>query len=129
MKKSIYAVATTAAAVFGFAALAMNAQADQEKGGKDMGMDMGGMNMDSMKSHSAGRASMTEGVVRGVDKANKSILLKHGPIENMHMGAMTMAFVVKDVAMLSKVKDGDKVKFSVENIDGVATITALNVEQ
>lgn len=40
---------------------------------------------------------------------------------------MTMAFAVKDVSRLSKVKVGDKVKFRVENVNDVATITSLSV--
>jgi len=126
---------------FGCAAFAMHVYAGQGMGGK--GMDMGGMKMDCMKnmegmkgmqrncmgSGAAQAASMSDGEVKDVDKANKSILLKHGPIENMHMGPMTMAFAVKDPAQLSKVKVGDKVKFTVENVNDIATVTALTVQK
>ena len=40
--------------------------------------------------------------------------LKHGEIKNLDMPAMTMVFQVKDVALLDKVKVGDKVKFKAE---------------
>jgi Cu/Ag efflux protein CusF len=42
---------------------------------------------------------------------------------------MTMAFAVKDPSMLSKVKVGDKVKFRVDNVKDVATVTALTVQK
>jgi Cu(I)/Ag(I) efflux system protein CusF len=137
MKKSLFKFA----AAFGFAAVAMNVHAGQDNGGK--GMDMGGMKMDCMKNmenmkgmqmdcmgtNAAKATSMSDGEVKHVDKANKSITLKHGPIDNMHMGPMTMAFAVKDPALLSKVKTGDKVKFKVENVNGIATVTALTVQK
>ena len=110
-------------------------------GGK--GMDTGGMKMDCMKTMenmkdmkrdcmgngAANAASMSSGEVKDVNKANNSITLKHGPIDNMHMGPMTMAFAVKDPAVLSRVKVGDKVKFKVENINDIATITSLVVQK
>jgi Cu/Ag efflux protein CusF len=42
---------------------------------------------------------------------------------------MTMAFAVKDPSMLSNVKVGDKVKFRVDNVKDVATVTALTVQK
>src|SRR4026209_723505 len=41
-------------------------------------------------------APLAEGEVRKVDKAAKKITLKHGPIPNIDMPAMTMVFPVKD---------------------------------
>ena len=128
-----------ATVAFGFAMLAMNAYADQGSGGK--GMDMGGMKMDCTKSMKADcmasdstqakaqATSMSDGVVKFIDKTNNSITLKHGAIDNMHMGPMTMAFALKDPAQLSKVKVGDKVKFHVENVNDIATITLLIIQK
>ena len=59
-------------------------------------------------------ASMSDGEVRKIDKDAKKITLKHGEIKNLDMPAMTMVFQVKDVALLDKVKVGDKVKFKAE---------------
>ena len=59
-------------------------------------------------------ASMSDGEVRKIDKDAKKITLKHGEIKNLEMPAMTMVFQVKDVALLDKVKVGDKVKFKAE---------------
>lgn len=69
--------------------------------------------------------ALTEGEVRKVDKAAKKITLKHGPIANLAMPAMTMAFQVKDPAMLDRVKVGDKVKFQAESLAGAYTVTRI----
>jgi Cu/Ag efflux protein CusF len=41
------------------------------------------------------------------------------------MSPMTMVFRVKDPAFLTQVKPGDKIKMTVERIDGALTIVAL----
>ena len=68
---------------------------------------------------------MTDAEVRKVDKDNKKITLKHGEIKNLDMPPMTMVFVVKDVAMLDKVKIGDKVRFNASNDGGKMTVTEM----
>ncbi len=70
--------------------------------------------------------SLTEGEVRKVDKDAGKITLKHGPIQNLEMPAMTMVFRVKDASMLDKVKAGDKVRFSADKIGGALTITQID---
>jgi Cu(I)/Ag(I) efflux system protein CusF len=144
MNKSLYNVA----AAIGFAALAMNAYADQGKGGMGMG-NMSGMKMDCMKNmenmkdmkmdcmgnnvgkDSSKATTMSDGEVKGVDKANKNITLKHGPIKSktIEMGPMTMSFPVQDPSLLSNVKVGDKVRFTAENVNDAATITSLIVQK
>lgn len=68
---------------------------------------------------------MSEGEVRKIDVAGKKITLKHGPLKNLEMPGMTMAFEVADPAMLGKVKAGDKVRFTAANPGGKLTITKL----
>ena len=70
-------------------------------------------------------AQLTDGEVRRVDREGKKITLKHGPIQNVDMPAMTMAFAVKDAAMLDRVKAGDQVRFRVEKIGETYTLTAI----
>jgi Cu/Ag efflux protein CusF len=70
-------------------------------------------------------AQGAEGEVRKVDKEAKRITLKHGPIANLEMPAMTMAFRVRDPAMLEQVKAGDKVKFEAQKVGGVYTVTKI----
>jgi Cu/Ag efflux protein CusF len=70
-------------------------------------------------------AELAEGEVRKVDKETKKLTLKHGPLKNLDMPAMTMVFQVKEDAMLDKVQAGDKVRFQAEKIDGKFTVTKL----
>lgn len=70
-------------------------------------------------------AALAEGEIRRVDKEAKKITIKHGPIANLDMPAMTMVFQVKDPALLDKVKPGDKVRFQAERLGGAFTVTRL----
>ena len=51
--------------------------------------------------------------------------LKHGPLTNLDMPAMTMVFKVLDPKMLDGIKEGDKVKFSADRVNGAITVTAI----
>ena len=66
-----------------------------------------------------------EGTIRKVDKAAAKLTIAHGPLDGLGMPAMTMAFRVKDVAMLDAVKTGDKVRFVVANVDGSLTVMSI----
>lgn len=68
---------------------------------------------------------MVDGEVRKVDMGSKKITLKHGEIKNLDMPPMTMVFQVKDPAMLEKVKAGDKVQFTVDNVNGAMTVLTI----
>jgi Cu(I)/Ag(I) efflux system periplasmic protein CusF len=70
-------------------------------------------------------AEMSEGEVRKVDKAKKTITLKHGVIKNLDMPPMTMVFQVTDASLLDKVKAGDKVRFVAANPGGKLTVTEI----
>lgn len=70
---------------------------------------------------------MSEGVVRKIDAANGRITLKHGPLVNLDMPAMTMMFRMQRPEQLKAVKVGDKVKFHVERIGGTYTVTEIQV--
>ena len=70
-------------------------------------------------------ADMADGEVRKLDKENKKITLKHGVIKNLDMPGMTMVFGIKDVAMLDKIKAGDKVKFKAEQTGTAIIVTEI----
>jgi len=70
-------------------------------------------------------SALADGEVRKVDKEARKITLRHGPLPNLDMPAMTMVFQVKDPAVLEQVKAGDKVKFQAENVGGAFTITKI----
>ena len=88
--------------------------------------EMGNMDMSSgaMKGGAA-NSSMSHGEVKKIDMSSGKMTIKHGPLENLQMEGMTMAFKVKDPAMLSQVKVGDKVDFVAEEVDGALTVTKL----
>ena len=67
----------------------------------------------------------TEAEVRKVDKEAGKITLKHGAIANLDMPPMSMVFRARDAALLEGIKQGDKVRFKAEKIDGALTVTAL----
>ena len=73
----------------------------------------------------AGASDTVQGEVRRVDKSAKKITLKHGELKNLGMPPMTMAFAVKDPALLEKVKQGDTVSFTVEKAGSSYTVTML----
>ena len=81
--------------------------------------------------HAAGApgGDAVEGEVRKVDKDARKITLKHGPIPNLEMTAMTMVFRVKDAAMLDAVKAGDKVLFKADKVQGAITITEIDLRR
>jgi Cu(I)/Ag(I) efflux system protein CusF len=70
-------------------------------------------------------ALAVEGEVKKINNSAGKITLKHGPIENLNMGAMQMVFRVSDPTMLTSVKVGDKVNFEADRVDGAITITKI----
>lgn len=67
----------------------------------------------------------TDGEVRKIDKEQGKVTLKHGPIANLEMPGMTMVFKVADPKMLDSIKEGDKVKFAADKVNGAITVTAI----
>lgn len=82
-----------------------------------------------MKTPMPDTSAATEGVVKKIDKDAGKITIKHGPISNLQMPGMTMVFHAVDPAMLDQVKEGDKVKFHVEKMNGALTITKMEGEK
>ena len=68
--------------------------------------------------------AMTEGEVRKVDREQGWVTLKHGEIRNVGMPAMTMVFRTSDKALLDPIREGDKVRFVV---DDQMTVTKIEV--
>jgi Cu/Ag efflux protein CusF len=70
----------------------------------------------------------SNGEVRKVDRDAQKITIKHGPLENLDMPAMTMVFQVRDPALLDKVKAGDKVKFeAVKEAGGAYVVKTIEL--
>ena len=70
---------------------------------------------------------MVSGEVLKVYRNEKRLLLKHGPIENIGMDAMTMEFGVSDQKLLNSVKQGDKIRFAAKQVGEDYIVTHLEV--
>lgn len=88
------------------------------------GMDMKGMDMKpSAASQQAPQPVAAE--VKKIDAKSGKVTLKHGPIENLGMSAMTMAFPVKDRASLKNFKEGETVSVTFDKVDGKPTVVDM----
>ena len=72
-------------------------------------------------------ALQSDGEVRKIDKEQGKLTLRHGPMANLEMPAMTMVFKAADPKLLQGLKEGDKVKFTAEKVNGAYTVTAIQV--
>lgn len=70
-------------------------------------------------------AARADGEVRKIDKDQGKLTLRHGPLPNLDMPAMTMVFRVADPKMLDALKEGDKVQFTADKVNGAITITSI----
>ncbi|MPV69503.1 copper-binding protein [Burkholderia sp. BE17] len=112
MKKGLVSIAMGCALAFSAASYAAG--------------DMAGMNMSGGAMQGAdAKHGMSHGEIRKVDTVAGRLTIKHGPLDNLGMDAMTMVFKVKDPAMLSQVKVGDKVDFVAEDVGGALTVVEL----
>lgn len=69
----------------------------------------------------------TEGVIRKVDKEQGKLTIKHGPIANLDMPGMTMVFRMSDPKALETLKEGDKVRFFADKVNGALTVVTVEV--
>jgi|TARA_B100001105_G_scaffold193316_1_gene157357 Cu/Ag efflux protein CusF len=104
---------TIAAIASAVLALAANAQSTPASGA------------DHAAHHSTAAAPQSDGEVRKVDKEQGKLTLRHGPLANLDMPAMTMVFKAADPKLLEGLKEGDKVKFTAEKVNGAFTVTAI----
>ncbi len=79
------------------------------QGMKDM--DMKDMDMKMGNKEAKGTVHKAAGVVTNVDAAKSKVTIKHGPVQSLDWPAMTMAFSVKDKALLDKLVKDKKVHF------------------
>jgi Cu/Ag efflux protein CusF len=78
------------------------------------------------KPAAAAAGDLADGEVRRIDKTRGTVLLKHGEIKSINMGAMTMSFRLKDPKMAEPLKEGDKVRFAVEQKGDDLIITSIS---
>ncbi|MGK2951290.1 MAG: copper-binding protein [Thiobacillus sp.] len=71
--------------------------------------------------------ALAEGLVKKIDKSQGKLTLKHGPLANLEMPGMTMVFRVQDANWLDQVNPGDTIRFLADRVNGVFTVTTLEV--
>ena len=67
----------------------------------------------------------SDGVVKTIHKQEGQMTIAHGPLVNLGMGKMTMTFRVKTPALMEGIKEGSKIRFVAENVNGELTVVAL----
>ncbi len=82
--------------------------------------------------HAGAQASATAGPlveaqVKKVSKASGKVTLSHGPIPNLGMGGMTMAFKLKDPAWIDQFKEGDRIRFVADEVKGDLTVMSFEL--
>ena len=87
------------------------------------------MTHDSATGHASMGNVLSEGSVKKVDRAQGKLTIRHGPLENLDMPAMTMIFRVQDPTLLDRVKPGDNIRFHAEIVNGMLTLTRLEAAQ
>ncbi len=75
----------------------------------------------AMQVATADETPLTDGLVKKIDKTKGTVTLAHGALPN-GMPPMTMAYRVKDVAWLDKMKPGQKIRFAVDPADGMTVL-------
>ena len=65
------------------------------------------------------------GVVKSVDQAKGTMMLKHEPIKSLNWPGMTMSFSVRDRKLLSQVKPEQKIAFDFVEEKGRYVITTV----
>ena len=107
MKTPFIVLATVLGTVFSIPAIAADEHADHT----------------AMHGEKSGvSAQMTDGLVKKVDKSASKLTLSHGPLPN-GMPAMTMVFKPLDAEWLGKLREGEKIRFTAEDRQGVMTLT------
>jgi Cu/Ag efflux protein CusF len=79
----------------------------------------------ALASPAFAQGTFYDGEVKRVSKDTKRVTLAHGPLTGFDMPAMTMAFPVKDPAVLDKLKPGDKVRFALEKAGEDLVVTRI----
>jgi len=73
----------------------------------------------------APNAAWTDGVVKTIYKQEGQMTIAHGPLVNLGMGKMTMTFRVKSPALFEGIKEGSKIRFVAESVNGELMVVAL----
>jgi Cu(I)/Ag(I) efflux system periplasmic protein CusF len=78
-------------------------------------------------SASTRQLPLARGEVIEVNRQDRSVLVKHGPIPSLGMDPMTMEFLVPDAQLLARLAPGTRIRFDVLWKDGDYVITRAEV--
>ena len=76
-------------------------------------------------ANAAANLPLTDGEVRKIDKDAGKLTLRHGRIDNLDMPGMTMVFRVADPSLLDALKEGDRVRFAADRVNGAFTVLRI----
>lgn len=65
-----------------------------------------------------------DGEIRKVDAAAGKLTIRHGEIPNLQMPGMTMVFKAAP-ELLGRAREGEKVSFTADRVDGALTVLTL----
>ena len=107
------------ATALGFALMSGLTHSADMKGMDMKGMDMKAGDMKDMPTKDMGHKGITKmhtakGTVKSVDTKAGTVTIDHEPVKSMKWPAMSMAFQVKDKALLDKLAKGKKVEVEFE---------------
>jgi Cu(I)/Ag(I) efflux system periplasmic protein CusF len=86
-------------------------------------------NMAGMEKASKQNTASGSGTVVALNAANKKVTLDHGPMPAIHWPAMKMEFPAAPSVDLSKVKVGDRVKFTLTGSGNAYTVQSITPER
>jgi Cu/Ag efflux protein CusF len=81
----------------------------------------------SARNPASAAAPAIDGEVLKIEKELGNLTLRHGPMPNLDMPAMTMVFRTADPKLLDGLKEGDKVRFNAEKVNGAFTVTVIQI--
>lgn len=67
------------------------------------------------------------GEIRKIDLDARKVIIRHGPLESFDMPAMTMAYRLRDPALLEGLQAGDAVRFQAERLGAVFIVTRIEL--
>ena len=86
-----------------------------------------GANEAASKAAAPAKGELIDGEIKKVDKDAGKLTIKHGELKSLGMMPMTMVFKAAEPVMLDKASAGAKIRFSADKINGVLTVTSLEV--
>lgn len=67
------------------------------------------------------------GEIRGIDLPARKIIIRHEPLEDFDMPAMTMAYRHRDPALVEGFQAGDAVRFQAKRLGAVFIVTRIEL--